>query len=149
MSTVVSSSQKSSPAFSRRTGNSNYTSHSCMCTFNISYIVRVRVLFVRGNTVGVSIASAAAKDSVRLTKHAVLPPITSPPPDDGHSTILSVRDDEPSGNPFSMPPTSEVFTLRERERQQNRQERAKERKLKVNTLKLNGTTRPSHISFIT
>ena len=34
-------------------------------------------------------------------------------------------------NPFVMPPESEIFTLRERERQRMKDERAGERKLKV------------------
>lgn len=35
------------------------------------------------------------------------------------------------GNPFVMPPESELFTLRERQRRQAKEERAEQRKLKV------------------
>lgn len=63
-------------------------------------------------------------------KHAVLPPIsTSPPPTDGGADGRSVHSEGP--NPFVMPPTSELFTLRERERQKLKEERTAERLLRV------------------
>ena len=65
----------------------------------------------------------------RLAKHTVLPPISSPPPTGVSTSRLS--QDDPAKNPFVMPPTSEVFTLRERERQRMKHERTKERLLKV------------------
>lgn len=71
----------------------------------------------------------APGNTSRLTKHTVLPPISSPPPT-GASTSLPSQDD-PLKNPFIMPPTSEVFTLREKERQRMKHERTKERLLKV------------------
>ncbi len=80
----------------------------------------------------VGIQSPTANDPARLTKHAVLPPISSPPPDGGSgSARLSESEERPSGNPFVLPPTGEVFTLREKERQQSKKNRARERKLKV------------------
>lgn len=60
-----------------------------------------------------------------LAKHTVLPPIT-PSPSKGVTTR-----EEPTRNPFVMPPASEIFTLRERERQKMKEGRARERQLKV------------------
>lgn len=70
---------------------------------------------------------------VATRKHAILPPISTTPQltpqgtagDDGE------REDGGRSNPFVMPPTSELFTLRERERQRLKEERAKERLLQV------------------
>ena len=69
-------------------------------------------------------------------KHPILPPIsTSPPPTaqgsagaDGYS---GEKGEGRQSNPFVMPPTSELFTLRERERQKLKEERARERQLRV------------------
>ena len=60
-----------------------------------------------------------------LAKHTVLPPITP-------STSKGVTSrEESTRNPFVMPPASEIFTLRERERQKMKEGRARERQLKV------------------
>ena len=62
--------------------------------------------------------------SSRLTgRHPVLPPIATPPQDDSKG--------EMKPNPFVMPPTNKLFSLRERERLQMKKERAEERRLKV------------------
>ena len=63
-----------------------------------------------------------------LTKHAPLPPIPA--------TTTSITTQQPSTdgdrrNPFLMPPESELFTLRERQRRQAKEQRAEQRKLKV------------------
>ena len=70
-------------------------------------------------------------------KHAIPPPISTSPP---HTATAADGRSMPSGtedsglldhNPFVMPPTSELFTLRERERQKLKEERARERLLHV------------------
>ena len=57
-----------------------------------------------------------------MGKHTTLPPIAPSPPPNEHPS---------SKNPFVMPPTNELFSLRERERLAMKTERARERKLKV------------------
>ena len=73
-------------------------------------------------------------------KHAILPPISTSPPhtagaaagtSGGRSISRIAEDRGQDRNPFVMPPTSELFTLRERERQKLKEERARERQLHV------------------
>lgn len=113
MSAALSSSVKTSPTFSKKSGLSSDT---------------LKPHFIPLSATGIH----SVKETARLTKRAVLPPITSPPPDGGGSARLSEGDKtSPLGNPFVLPPTGEVFTLREIERRQSKQNRAKERMLKV------------------
>ena len=63
-----------------------------------------------------------------LAKHVPLPPIPTP------STTATATGEDSGGegrNPFLMPPESELFTLRERQRRQAKEQRAEQMKLKV------------------
>ncbi len=63
----------------------------------------------------------------RSAKQSILPPLNKLP-----TPLKFISDDEnPQINPFVMPPPSEVFAVRERERLKQRQDRTKERTLKV------------------
>ena len=55
-------------------------------------------------------------------------------------------EDNPKINPFVMPPPSEVFAVRERERLKQREERAKERTLKVHEKMTYSTRRNSKLA---
>lgn len=80
--------------------------------------------------------------SGRSAKHAVLPPISRQPPG------MKPADDNPQINPFVMPPASEVFSLRERERLKQRQDRAKDRTLKVHEKMTYGSRRNSQLASL-
>lgn len=60
---------------------------------------------------------------------------------------MSMRTDEivPKGNPFKMPPDSDIFLLRDKERQRKKQERLRQRSLKVHEK----TTYASRVNFRT
>ena len=75
------------------------------------------------------VESAGADSRMVTRKHAILPPISTSPPATADGAIGD--EDSERGNPFLMPPTNELFTLRERERQKLKEERAKERLLRV------------------
>lgn len=62
-----------------------------------------------------------------------LPPIVTPSPQPRPNSGEKERAEGPGAgkNPFVMPPESEIFTLRERERRKMREERARERGLQV------------------
>lgn len=64
-----------------------------------------------------------------LTKHAPLPPINAPSASSAACGPVCSGEDE--RNPFLMPPESELFTLRERQRRLAKELRAEQRKLKV------------------
>ena len=72
-----------------------------------------------------SFRSGVPGSSSGLTKHTTLPPISPSP-----SKSDTVKEDT-TRNPFVLPPEAEIFTLRERERQKAKEERARERRLKV------------------
>ncbi|XP_012943356.1 cilia- and flagella-associated protein 100 isoform X2 [Aplysia californica] len=63
------------------------------------------------------------------------------------SSAHSMRTDEivPKGNPFKMPPDSDIFLLRDKERQRKKQERLRQRNLKVHEK----TTYASRVNFRT
>jgi len=63
------------------------------------------------------------------------------------SSAQSMRTDEiiPKGNPFKMPPDSDIFLLRDKERQRKKQERLRQRNLKVHEK----TTYASRVNFRT
>jgi len=61
----------------------------------------------------------------------------------GHS--IKTDDIMPKGNPFKMPPDSDIFLLRDKERQRKKQEREKQLKLKVHEK----TTYSSRVNFRT
>lgn len=64
-------------------------------------------------------------------------------------TLLSVPDEENTHvNPFVMPPSNQVFALREMERLKQRQDRAKERGLKVHEKMTYSTRRNSKLSSL-
>ena len=67
-----------------------------------------------------------------LAKHVPLPPIPTAT-HQGPDTVAEAREanGRERGNPFVMPPESELFTLRERQRREAREQRAEQRKLKV------------------
>lgn len=77
-------------------------------------------------------------------KHAVLPPINDKQQPKGK---LSPEED-PQSNPFVMPPASEVFTLREREKLRQKQERLSERMLKVHEKMTYATRRNSKLASL-
>jgi len=86
-----------------------------------------------------SFRSGVPGSSSGLTKHTTLPPISPSP-----SKSETVKEDT-TRNPFVLPPEAEIFTLRERERQKAKEERARVRKLKVHekstyTSRLNAKT---------
>ena len=65
-----------------------------------------------------------------FTKHTPLPPIPVPSTSTTAAPLPSGEGGE-RRNPFLMPPESELFTLRERQRRQAKEQRAEQRKLKV------------------
>jgi len=72
-----------------------------------------------------------------------LPPIIRQPP-----TAARTVPDEPEQNPFVMPSPSEVFSMRERERLKERQERAMDRTLKVHEKQTYRSRRNLHLSSL-
>ena len=91
------------------------------------------LLYFPAATVTMSGATPGSRSS--FAKHATLPPIPAT------ATVTSATPDPSEqareegagggGNPFQMPPESELFTLREAQRAQAKAERAGQRKLKV------------------
>ena len=72
-------------------------------------------------TVPVPVKGSGSRAS--LARHDPLPPI----PTTGDPTAAGDRE----RNPFVMPPESELFTLRERQRREAREQRAEQRTMKV------------------
>ena len=67
----------------------------------------------------------------RSVKHASLPPIPTIALNSRNPVETEEQSEVATKNPFLMPPESELFTLRERQRRQAKEERIQQRKLKV------------------
>lgn len=79
-------------------------------------------------TVGMSRQSGTPGSRSSLTRHVPLPPIPAP---STAPTDAQLPNAEERRNPFVMPPENELFTLRQRQREQTKKQRAEQRKLKV------------------
>ena len=83
--------------------------------------------------------------NIDSTKHTVLPPIAMKSP----KAVKEIPDeDNPLVNPFVMPPPSEVFAAREKERIKQREDRALERTFKVHEKMTYSTRRNTKLASL-